>query len=285
MPKRRWTDAQLRDALATSATWSDVCRALGLTHRGGTTAMLRRRCAELGLEYAHLEASPGRRRWTDAQLDEAVTASTNLRQVFTALELTVGGSSWLAMQDHIRRLALDTSHWDRPVPAQRALRPSFQWSDEQVLAAARGARSVAQVMGRLGLDPKRKRGRAAVERRLRDVGVDPDGFRGQAWARGEVVASSRGRPLAELLVVGAPALNTTWLKQRLVREGLLAWRCARCGLERWLGRPIALQLDHVNGDRCDNRLENLRLLCPNCHSQTGTFAGRNVGNGYSPPRS
>jgi hypothetical protein len=56
---------------------------------------------------------------------------------------------------------------------------------------------------------------------------------------------------------------------------LLEFSCSECGLDSWLGKSLVLELDHINGIRSDNRLENLRLLCPNCHSQTETFRGRN----------
>ncbi len=69
-------------------------------------------------------------------------------------------------------------------------------------------------------------------------------------------------------------LNRSWIKRRLIAGGLPE-RCAICGLgPKWNGRPLSLQLDHANGVHNDNRRENLRLLCPNCHSQTATFAGR-----------
>lgn len=71
--------------------------------------------------------------------------------------------------------------------------------------------------------------------------------------------------------------KTKELKKRLVQESLLDYVCAECGLDpEWNGKKLVLALDHINGTNNDNRLSNLRFLCPNCHSQTDTFAGRNV---------
>ena len=87
-------------------------------------------------------------------------------------------------------------------------------------------------------------------------------------------------PLSEILVVNSTYTNIARLKVRLLRVGLLEAKCygEGCGLTEWRGRPISLQLDHINGDNLDHRIENLRLLCPNCHSQTDTFAGKNKRN-------
>jgi 5-methylcytosine-specific restriction endonuclease McrA len=83
-------------------------------------------------------------------------------------------------------------------------------------------------------------------------------------------------PLADILT-GKVAYTSRWrLKKRLTEAGLLEYKCSECNItDQYNGKPITLQLDHKNGVNNDNRLENLRFLCPNCHSQTPTYAGRN----------
>src|SRR5207253_7971965 len=83
-------------------------------------------------------------------------------------------------------------------------------------------------------------------------------------------------PLSEILVERSTYMDRLRLKRRLVAAGLMPYACAACGISEWLDQTLILQLDHVNGVGDDNRIENLRLLCPNCHSQTSTYCGRNV---------
>ena len=98
-------------------------------------------------------------------------------------------------------------------------------------------------------------------------------------------SADRLTPLQDILDSKYPNYSTGKLKKRLVKEGILKYQCILCGNDgTHNGLPLTLQLDHINGVNNDHRLENLRLLCPNCHTQQDTYAGKNKNAGNNKPK-
>lgn len=211
---------------------------------------------------------PRARSWTDEQLIAAVAASQNLKEVHERLGLKAG--KYNVMRAHIKRLGINASHLPRAdVGADAA--PRRRWSDTDLEAAVRVSDSVSEVSRRLGYTPNGGIHRMVVAR-IRKLGLDRSHFTGMAWAKGQK-RRDLALPLDEILVEGS-TYGSSRLRERLVAEGLLLPLCAECGLTKWRGERLPLHLDHINGDHTDNRLENLRILCPNCHSVTKTWCNR-----------
>jgi 5-methylcytosine-specific restriction endonuclease McrA len=105
------------------------------------------------------------------------------------------------------------------------------------------------------------------------------GFCSQAWTdavkRGDVRPRDKKTPLAKIAVENS-LYSRCHLKKRIIDENLISYICTSCGnTGEWLGKKLVLELEHKNGVSNDHRLNNLQFLCPNCHSQTETFSGRN----------
>ena len=83
-------------------------------------------------------------------------------------------------------------------------------------------------------------------------------------------------PTDEILEGKHPQYQTNKLRLRLIKEGIKDERCEICGIEDWLGERLAFELDHIDGNSSNHLLENLRVVCPNCHSQTETYRAKNI---------
>lgn len=151
-----------------------------------------------------------------------------------------------------------------------------KYSREEFAEAWLSSSSIAQVARKLGCNTTGG-GYVTLKLAARDLGLTNGHMTGQGWNVDWKDNPAKGRaiPLSAILVEDSTYTTIWLLKRRLLRDGLLEDRCYVCGLTEWNDKPITLQLDHINGRRLDHRLHNLRLLCPNCHSQTETFAGRN----------
>lgn len=112
-----------------------------------------------------------------------------------------------------------------------------------------------------------------LKRRIEEENIDVSHINlGPNSRKGNVFPLER-KPIESYLTVGVKMKQH--IKRRLIEEGFLEEKCSECGLgQEWNGKPITLTIDHINGNSTDGRLENLRILCPNCHSQTDTFSGK-----------
>ncbi|HEV8529448.1 MAG TPA: HNH endonuclease signature motif containing protein [Actinomycetes bacterium] len=151
--------------------------------------------------------------------------------------------------------------------------PNRKYTPELLAEAAAMSRSVTDVLRVLGI---RVSGgsHAHISRQLKRFGIDTTHFTGQAHNRGGT-GLYRMSPIKRLvrLPPGSRRISGVRLKRALLSIGIPE-ACERCGVGTvWLGQPLTLHVDHINGDFLDNEPRNLRLLCPNCHSQTATYAG------------
>jgi hypothetical protein len=141
-----------------------------------------------------------------------------------------------------------------------------------LLEAVSRSRSIRETLKKLGLAPAGGN-YACVKKAIANFGIDISHFTGQAHLRGKT-HDYKKRPLGQILKRGKVE-NTHRLKRRLIAEGLKPRRCQSCGLADWLGQAIPLELHHQDGDRINNVLSNLMLLCPNCHALTDNYRGKN----------
>lgn len=133
--------------------------------------------------------------------------------------------------------------------------------------------SFAELCRRLGLKPEGSNPKT-LRKKLQEFEVDFSHFTGQGWNKlGHPSFGNSGKSLDSFFTCNSNSSSSN-VKNRLLKNNLKENKCEICGIVSWLGNPIIIQLHHINGDSTDNRLENLQMLCPNCHSQTDSYCKR-----------
>lgn len=208
-----------------------------------------------------------RHRYTKDALEAALTSASSLHDVVVNLGLEDTPYRRRYVGEKLRDLDLDRSHLHGL---------HIKYPPDLLAAAAANSTSNRGVVRYL--EARAVGGTEThIGRQLRKHGIDTSHFTGQAHNRGSV--SLRRLSAAEILVKSPPESGRT--KTRLLRRALddlgVEVRCAGCGTgPSWCGKPLTLEIDHVNGDLTDNRRENLRYVCPNCHATTDSYCRKHA---------
>ena len=147
------------------------------------------------------------------------------------------------------------------------------WTDEDLIVAVKSSDSYAETLRKLGISVKAGNYKT-IQKYIKILEIDVSHFSGQSWVKtrgsGQLIRYKDGE-----VFVKDSNYPTHHLRKRLVDSGLVKNKCFSCGIDSWLGQKITLEVDHINGISNDHTIKNLRLLCPNCHSLTPTWRGRN----------
>ncbi|WP_328742227.1 HNH endonuclease [Streptomyces caniferus] len=266
-------DLLLRTA-ADSTSLVDMMRRLGAPLGSGPRRYLRMRLAHHGIDTAHFVDEPLPRRqhrsYTEALLTEAAAQSHSIRDMLDHMEVPPYDSAYTHLRRKLDQFGIDTSHFTCRRPGSSLLPLG------ELERAVATSRSLAGVLSCLALADNGT-SRRAVKRSIEAYGLPTEHFTGQGHRRG--IPSPNRRSADHILRQREPGSRRerTTLLRRALEEKKVPRRCAECSLgDTWQGKRLVLEIDHINGDRLDNRLANLRYLCPSCHSQTRTFSCRSA---------
>lgn len=149
----------------------------------------------------------------------------------------------------------------------------YELTDEQFISLIKSSTNISEVLFKLGYSIKGNSwGFSKIRQRMDDLKLDSKDFKGKS----AIVEIRKQKELTEKDLLRPNCKhNRSCLRRFIILKDLLPYRCEICGVKEWNGKTLSLELDHINGINNDNRLENLRFLCPNCHSQTTTYGSRN----------
>jgi Zn finger protein HypA/HybF involved in hydrogenase expression len=150
----------------------------------------------------------------------------------------------------------------------------YTYTEEQLREIVSSSYSIAECLKKLNI--KIAGGNySTLKERFKDWDIDTSHFRGKGWNKGLKHKPVHLIPLDEILTKDSK-YQSYKLKARLIKEGYKKHQCEKCLQTEWLSKPIPIELHHIDGDKYNNELSNLKILCPNCHALTDNYRGKNM---------
>ncbi|MFI1033561.1 HNH endonuclease signature motif containing protein [Streptomyces sp. NPDC020951] len=282
MSPPKYTSDLLARTAAASTSLADLMRRLNAPMGSAPRNYLLKRLAYYGIDTSHFidEPMPERapRSYSKELLQEAAACSYSIRGMLEYMGFDPRDSPYGHIRKKLDQFGIDTSHFT----SGRRYGPGSLPYDRLAPAVA-SSRSIAGVLKPLGIVDNGA-ARERLKRSVESHNLSIDHFVGQGHRRG--IPSMSRKTAAQVLVQLKPGSSRTRTVQlrRALDDLDVPHVCDTCGVgDVWHGKRLVLEIDHINGDRLDNREENLRYLCPSCHSQTETFSNRSR-HMTSPPR-
>lgn len=199
-----------------------------------------------------------------------------LQKYNTALELRSQGQSYQKIADQVGMCKNTIFEWCQGKRDPSKLKNLLcKISDDEFIEIVKKNYSISQCLKAQGLKASGSNYKGFRER-VKRLSLDTSHFSGQGHLKGKSHNWASEIPVEEAFINGG-TLQSGNLKAKILKYNLKEYVCEECKITEWRGEKLSLHLDHINGINNDNRLENLRFLCPNCHSLTDTYCGKSKG--------
>jgi hypothetical protein len=211
-------------------------------------------------------------RYDKNKLTELVKNSTTLKEILLELDILPIVSNYRTLKKYLKKYDIDFSH----ILLERITqKPKLEYTEENIKESIKNSKTFRDVFEKLGLTTHGNNYKT-LRKYIKLYNIDISHFNSKEVIAGKLLKINK-IPIENILVENSTYEWTSNLKKRLYDENFKERKCEKCGQnEMWYGEHISLILDHINGVYNDNRLENLRILCPNCNATLSTHCGKNV---------